>query len=334
MNVNFLRLTVLIAGILALNTGCTNDKKFIRSEGMIWNTVYHISYNGPENLQDSILPVLNKVGRSLSVFDQSSLVSRLNNSDSLKVDADFIIVYDASKKINRLSHGRFDPTVSPLVDAWGFGPGHQPTRDTLMIDSIMEFVGLEKTHRDGDLIIKDDIRTRFNFSAIAKGYGCDAVGEMLKRNGVKDFMIEIGGELILSGNSPSGKEWHVAVDAPVDGVNPGEQTALILALTDVGIATSGNYRNFRMEEGRKVAHTISAVTGRPYAGEILSATIIAPTCMEADAIATACLASPLEEAQRLLKVSDVEGLFIFEDSMWMTPGFSKFVFEENSATKN
>lgn len=323
-------LIFLYIAISGFNTSCRKNESYVKAEGMIWNTVYHITYKGKPELKDSILPVLNEVGKSLSVFDKSSLVSELNRSESMEGDRHMLKVYDASVSINKLSKGKFDPTVSPLVDAWGFGRGHEVTRDTLAIDSILTFIGIQKTHRDGDVIIKDDIRTQFNFSAIAKGYGCDALGEMFKRNSVADYMVEIGGEICLNGKSPSGKDWKIAVDAPVEGKNPGEETAMILSLTDVGIATSGNYRNYRIEGNQKVAHTISPLTGRPFIGEILSATVVASDCMQADGIATACMASTLQEAQDLLGIAGVEGMLITQDSIWTTKGFEKYVISEDA----
>ena len=324
-------LVIYIISLLFLTCiSCNRQDTFVRTEGMIWNTVYHITYKGDKSLQDSLLPVFNEVNKSLSVFEKTSLVSQINEMDSLVVNEHFITVYDASKRINRLSKGMFDPTVSPLIEAWGFGQKHTASQDTAAIDSILMFVGIDKTRREGNQIIKEDKRIKFNFSAIAKGYGVEAVAEMFQRNGVTDYMVEIGGELSLSGNSPTGKTWNIAVDTPIDDGKPGENTAMILSLTGVGIATSGNYRNYRIEEGNKVVHTISPVTGHPVIGEILSATIIAPTCMEADAIATACMASTTTEAKQLLKECNVEGLFIFSDSIWMTPGFKKYIISEVS----
>lgn len=318
-------INILIAGITILLCSCHESPSYVKSEGMIWNTIYHITYNGSENLCDSILPVLNEVSHSLSIFEDNSLVSQLNKRDSLKGDVHLLKIYDSSKRISSLSNGRFDPTVSPLVDAWGFGKGHKATSDTLAIDSILEFVGIEKTHRIEDFIVKDDSRIRFNFSAIAKGYGCDAVGEMFRRNGVEDYMVEIGGEIALSGKGPSGKDWSIAIDAPVEGNNPGEQTALVVSLTNCGVATSGNYRNYSREGGTTLAHTISPSTGRPFFSPILSATVIASTCMEADAIATACMAGSEDEAKTLLQETDTDGLLIFADTIWTTPGFQKYI---------
>lgn len=308
-------------------TSCSKNENYVKAEGIIWNTAYHITYKGPDNLKDSILPLLNQVGKSLSVFDKTSLVTKLNNGTDVKADYHLIKVYDESLRINRLSNGLFDPTVSPLIDAWGFGIGHTPNQDTIAIDSVMQFIGISKTYRNGSFIIKKDPRIKFNFSAIAKGYGCDAVGEMFKRNGVSDFMVEIGGEISLSGKSPSGNDWVIAIDAPIEDKNPGEETALILSISDVAIATSGNYRNYRKDGENKTGHTISPKTGRPFIGEILSATAIAENCMEADALATACMAGSFDEAKTLLEKSNTLGVIILSDSVWVTPELRKFILK-------
>lgn len=316
-------LILLLAPVFFMS--CFREDKYVKSEGMIWNTVYHITYKGDPALADSILPVLDQVGSSLSVFDENSLLSQLNENENIRADYHLIKVYDAAVQINRISKGNFDPTISPLIDAWGFGKGHTPTTDTLAIDSILHFVGISKTHREGEMIFKDDKRIKFNLSAIAKGYGSDAVGEMLKRNGVKDYMVEIGGEISMSGKNPEGKDWKIAIDAPNDDTAPGEETSLILQLTDCGVATSGNYRNYRMEGEKKVAHTISPITGRPVLSEILSATIIARSCMEADALATACMAGTPQDAFNLVKTSGCEAILIFADSVWQSPGINKYI---------
>ena len=307
---------------------CGKAKGWKKAEGMIWHTMYHVTYYGEESLKDSILPVLNEVGHSLSVFEKNSLVSQLNGSRGVKADRHLLKVYEASKKIQVESRGVFDPTVSPLIDAWGFGLGHVPSADTLAVDSILQFIGIEKTSLRGDSILKDDLRTRFNFSAIAKGYGCDALGEMFRRNGVENYMVEIGGEITLKGKSPSGNNWKIAVDAPIEGNFPGEETAMVIELTDCGVATSGNYRNYREVGGKKVAHTISPVTGRPVPGKILSATVIALDCMTADAVATACMAS--SEPEKVLSATACEGLLIYPDSVWMSEGFGRYISEEVS----
>lgn len=321
---------IFVFSLFALTLFACHKSDYVKMEGMVWNTVYHITFYGPESLKDSVLIVLQDVSKSLNVFDESSLVSELNKSDSILADSHLLTVFEESKKINVLSDGSFDPTLSPLITAWGFGKGHQPTADTLRTDSILKFVGLDKTFSRNDVIYKSDPRIQFNFSAIAKGYGVDAVGKMFLRNGVSDFMIEIGGEIALNGVSPSGQDWKIAIDAPLEEKLDQSQVALIVSLTDCGIATSGNYRNYRNQNGVKTAHTISPKTGRPFFSEILSATVIGPSCMVADALATACMATEPDKAKLLMKEAKVDGLLIFKDSIWMSPGFKTLVISESS----
>lgn len=317
--------TFLIAPFFAACDGGNYQKE----EGMIWNTTYHITYKGPSALADSILPVLNEVGASLNVFDKTSLVSRVNESDSLEIDGHFKRVYSESRIVNNASGGMFDPTLSPLITAWGFGIGHEVTADTLAIDSILNFVGIGKTRLNGDWLVKDDRRTQFNFSAVAKGYGCDAVAAMLQRNGVTDWLVEIGGEISVGGISPSGGKWKISVDKPIETDSTEIHDAVtVIGVSDCGVATSGNYRNFRKEGGKTMGHTISPVTGRPVVTDVVSATVIAPTSMEADAAATACMASGSERAKSMLRDLRMEGMLILSDStVWESPGFSSLVIE-------
>lgn len=301
-----------------------------RCEGFAWNTSWHVTYRGTAALADSIPAVLARVGGSLSVFDTASLVSRVNMRDSTPVDNDFIRVYVMARKISRASGGAFDPTVSPLVTAWGFGRGHRPTADTLRIDSLLRFVGIDKTRLSHDALVKDDPRIEFNFSAIAKGYGCDAVGEMLARNGVRDFLVEIGGEIMAVGNNPEGGKWRVSVDRPIFSADTvTHESQQIIAFTDMGVATSGNYRNFRREWNRVFGHTISPLTGRPAETDVLSATVLAPTAMEADGLATAFMSMGSVKSRELCRSLRRPVMLVLADStVWMSDQFKKLIVEE------
>ena len=325
-------LPVLIFTCIVIMAGCRSSL-YHRCEGFVWGIMYHITYRGDAFLEDSIHRIFDSISGTLSIFDEGSVVSRLNNADSLEVNDMFIEVYKASKRIHEASQGMFDPTLSPLITAWGFGPGHKVLPDTAKVDSILNFVGLEKTRLNGHTLYKDDRRIEFNFSAIAKGYGCDEVARMLKRNGVSDFMVEIGGEITLGGKSPSGKDWKISIDVP-DEKNASHEAFTLLSLTDCGIATSGNYRNYRRENGLIIGHTVSPLTGRPVISDILSATIIASNCMEADAIATACMAIGLQKSKEMLPSLGVEVLLIMADSTWATPGLSRMISEEVSEPGN
>lgn len=320
------KLLTAASAMAFLSASCMNDK-YVKEEGMIWNTTYHITYNGTPDLKDSVITVLNEVGKSLNVFDGNSLVSQVNSSDSLKVDRHFRQVYIASRIVNDASGGMFDPTLSPLITAWGFGPGHKTNADTVAIDSILEFIGITKTHLHGETLVKDDKRIQFNFSAVAKGYGCDAIAEMLKRNGVEDYLVEIGGEIALGGKSPKGGSWKISVDKPIQTDSTEIHDAvMVIGVTDAGIATSGNYRNYRNDGGKTIGHTLSPLTGHPVTTDVISATVIAPNAMKADAVATACMASGSEAAKSILNSLKMEGMLILSDSTtWMTPGFDTLV---------
>lgn len=317
----FLTIAIAISG-LSYTTSCRKTE-FRRCEGMIWNTTYHITYAGDASLADSVIVVLNKVGRSLNVFDKTSLVSMVNLSDSLAVDSLFTRVYRESLRMNHISKGMFDPTLSPLITAWGFGKGHTMSADTLNTDSLLQFVGIGKTKLENGIIHKDDGRIQFNFSALAKGFGCDEVAAMLRRNGVKDYMVEIGGEIALGGESPRGGGWRISIDKPIETDSSEiHDSEMVISITDKGIATSGNYRNFHKSGTNTFGHTISPLTGRPVATDVISATIIAATAMEADAAATACMASGSEEAKRIIDSIDADAMLILSDStLWLTPGF-------------
>lgn len=311
---------------LIIVAACTRSG-FRTSDGLIWNTSYHITYEGKPELEDSIISVLNEVGKSLNVFDSTSLVSRINLTDTIVVDRHFISVYNTSRSIKSRSNGMFDPTLSPLIDAWGFGRGHTPTADTARLAEIIPYVGLWKTYLRGDTLIKEDPRINFNFSAVAKGYACDEVAAMLKRNRVSNYLVEIGGEIAVGGVSPKSDLWKISIDRPLQrdsSVN--HDSAAVIRIKDAGIATSGNYRNFRHEGNSTFGHTLSPVTGRPVTTDVISASVIAPNAMMADAAATACMAAGSEVAKNMINDLNYEAYLILADStIWTTPGIERLL---------
>lgn len=313
--IRYLFLTVVLVGVgvmMAVNS-CRRGEYRI-SEGVMWHTTYRVVYDADRDLGDSIIVALNEVGASLNVFDPSSLVSAVNAADSVKVDSHFRKVYGISRDINRASGGMFDPTVSPLVEAWGFGKNHTPTSDTLRIDSLLRMVGIARTSLIGETLVKEHRNITFNFSAIAKGYGVDRVGAMLERNGVSDYMVEIGGEVLLKGKSQRGGDWRISVDSPngADG-NAAHVSQCILSLTDRALATSGNYRNRHADTKGGYGHTISPLTGRPVQTDVASATVVAPECVTADALATACMAVGSQRAMAMCDSLKCPVLLILTD---------------------
>ena len=320
---------IIPAALSGCKSGSANSgADWHKKEGLVWNTSYHFTFNGPAELGDSAIAVLARVGNSLSVFDTTSLVSKVNRCDSTPVNTDFIRVYVKSKQVHKITDGAFDPTLSPLITAWGFGKGHKASPDTVAIDSILQFVGITKTRLSHDALIKDDDRIAFNFSAIAKGYGCDAVAEMLEANGVSDYLIEIGGEIRAGGSNPDDKDWKISIDRPILSADREmHESQQIIAFSDMGLATSGNYRNYhKSENGEIYGHVISSKTGRPITTDVISATVAAPTAMEADALATAFMAMDSENVIKLNKKLQLPVMLVLSDStVWTSSQFNKLI---------
>lgn len=315
----FILLASAISLLLLPMQSCGNSNSWQKEQGMIWNTVWHVTYKGPAGAVAAAMDSLKAVESSVSVFDDSSMISQINRSEKGPVDGHLINVYEMSRKINRMSGGLFDPTLSPLIKAWGFGKGHTPTADTARIETILTYVGIDKTRIENDTLYKSSPEMAFNFSAIAKGYGVDVAASTLMEQGCTDLMMEIGGEVVCRGRNPEGRKWRIMIETPDEEYlkevfkyekEPSFSDQLIVELSDEALATSGNYRNYHSQSGQTFGHTISAVTGRPVKTDILSASVIAPSCMEADALATACMAMGSEAAMEMLDDAGLAGAFI------------------------
>lgn len=299
-------------------------------DGAAWATTYHIVYKGDAILEDSVRHIIETVDHSLSPFNGNSNLARINSNRDLTVDSLFSEVFGIAQYVARISSGAFDPTVAPAVNLWGFGyrTEKNPTDET--IDSIKKLVGIGECRIIGGKIEKKSPQMEFNFSAIAKGYGCDLIGRMFRRNGVCDYMVEIGGEVCVSGHSPSNAEWKIMIVTPEQGVDG--RNRILVSLTDGGMATSGNYRNFRDTDTGRIGHTINPVTCRPVVTPVFSATVIAPSTVLADALATASMVlAPDASIAMIESVSGVELLLIVEKSpgkyvLEMTDGFKNLIY--------
>lgn len=309
-------LFLIIATVLIIRHRQPHQIPFQRSEGMVFGTVWHATYQSDSVLSHSIMEELSRVDASLSMFNPHSTVSRINSGESEETDSLFRMVFVQAQQISEATNGCFDVTVAPLVNAWGFGFKKGELPEPSQVDSLLQFVGWEKIKLEGNLLHKSDPRMVLDFSAIAKGFGVDQVASLMRRKGITNFMIEIGGEIVVSGHNPKGEKWSIGVNKPVeDSTSTNQEVETILHLTDCAMATSGNYRNFYISpDGRKLSHTIDPHSGQPVQHSILSSTVVAPTCSMADAFATSFMVMGLDEAKKVLsKHPELQALFIYSD---------------------
>lgn len=303
---------------------------FQKDEGMVFGTIYHITYQSDTNYQKEIETVLQKVDNSLSPFNKTSIISRINRNEKVKVDEMFSEVFQLAEKISGDTDGAFDITVAPMVNAWGFGfkTGNPPTRQT--IDSLRAIVGFHTVSLQDGYIIKKNPKTMLDCSAIAKGYGTDVVARFLKKKGVQNFMVEIGGEIVVNGNNEKLQPWRIGINKPTDdSLNTSQAIQDVVSVSNIAMATSGNYRNFYYKNGKKYAHTIDPKTGYPVQHNILSATVFADDCATADAYATSFMVLGLDGAKKILeKHPELCAYLIYSDQkgsnqIWYSPSLQK-----------
>jgi thiamine biosynthesis lipoprotein len=296
------------------------------NQGMVFGTFYKITYQHDKNLQKEIEAQLKSVNDALSMFDKKSIITAVNNNESVKLNDMFVNVFKLAQSISEDTDGAFDITVAPLVNAWGFGykSGALPSQQD--IDSIRAFVGYQKVKLSGMRIQKEDARLTLDCSAIAKGYGTDVVARYFLREGIKNFMVEIGGEIVTHGVNPKRQQWSIGIEKPVeDSLAMKSELQTVLKVDDIAMATSGNYRNFYYKDGKKYAHTIDPKTGFPVQHNILSATVLAKQCAVADAYATAFMVMGLEKSKEVLaRHKDLKAYLIYDDNgkygIWKSPG--------------
>ena len=290
-----------------------NNKPTYRTlQGKIFGTLYTITYEHNADLQPQIVAAMQAVDNSLSPFNKRSIITHVNNNDSIEVDTLFTEVFRTAEHIYSESHGAFDPTVAPLVNAWGFGFKKGGKTNIATIDSLRMLVGFKHIQLEDKRIRKDDERIMLDFSAIAKGFGSDCVARVLDSCGIKNYMIEIGGEVVVKGSNKNGNPWGIGITKPTDdSLSISQELQTVLRLTNCAIATSGNYRNFYYKDGVKYAHTIDPRTGYPVQHSLLSATVIADNCMRADALATAFMVLGVDSAMAYCeRHPEVKGYFI------------------------
>lgn len=303
--------------IVLLFMACNkHEKKYYEEKGAVFHTFYQIKYEAEKPVTEKIQAEFRKFNLSLNPFDTTSIITKINRNEPVEVDEWFAEVFTKAQEVSRNSGGVFDITCAPLINLWGFGFSNKDQATPQAIDSVMQFVGYEKVRLEGKKVVKDDPRIQLNCSAIAKGYSCDIIARLLEKEGIENYMVNIGGEIVVKGLSPTKKCWSLGINRPqfdTLGISNDWQERLVLC-GKKAVATSGNYRNFHIKEGKMYAHTIDPSTGYPARDSILSATIVADDCITADAYATAFMAMGMEKAVEMAKhIPEIEYLIIYGD---------------------
>ncbi len=335
-------LFILAAAIIMACAGCTPDNRYYTIDGTTQGTTFHIVFQPQVSsdssfaaVRDSVNAILERIDFSVSGYNKESVLTAFNEEGNPHVDKIFLDNFLASVRMTEESLGMFDASAAPLFDLWGFGfrTGTEVTQ--AMIDSVLQFVGMDHFHVDslkaGDgsdsiLIQRDDPRCRLNFNAIAQGYTSDLIAAKFSEMGMENFLVEVGGEVYARGVNPKGKFWNVGIDRPVDGNNsPGKDIQAVVHIQNQGLVTSGDYRKFYIKDGKKISHSINPKTGYPVEHNLLSATVVAPDATIADGYATYLMVLGFDKAREVVESNEkIEALLIFSDGdslkVWMSEG--------------
>lgn len=313
-------LSLMAAGL----TACAFPEPVVQQlQGQAQGTTYAITYYGPAapNYQHAVDSMLEEIDASLSTYRPGSTISRFNEGEVLESDdPHFFRMLEQSQAIYELTQGAFDPTVMPLVKAWGFGPDNRLQPQTDKLDSLRALVGFDKLRyaqpdEGGHYLLQKEVPgLQLDFNAIAQGYTVDVIADFLQAHSISHYLVELGGEVRAKGLNPQGKVWKLGIEKPDDLQIMGIQLfAARVALKDGALATSGNYRKFYLKDGIKYSHTIDPFTGRPVQHSLLSVTVMAPQAARADAFATAFMVMGVSRAKALIQAHpelQLEALFI------------------------
>lgn len=312
-----------MAGLLFLvlfTSGCTDNKPVIANfAGLAQGSTYSIVYDNKKNidpaeLRKKVEKTLADFDLSLSLYKDSSIISKINRNEDVVPDSFFTEVFRKSVLVSDMTDGAFDITVGPLVKAWGFGPDAHKSFTESKRDSLLKLVGMSKVSLINGRLVKTDPRVCLDVNAIAQGYSVDVICRLFDNLGIKNYLVEIGGEVRAKGKK-AGNLWRVGIDKPVDNnMTPGKTLQAIIRITDKAIATSGNYRKFYVEDGIKYSHHVDPRTGYTTKNTLLSISIIADECAMADGVATGCLVMGKEKAMEFLDVHpEFEAFMVYSD---------------------
>ncbi|RAR75630.1 FAD:protein FMN transferase [Flavobacterium aciduliphilum] len=307
---------ILILFLVKMSSCCAQlQPMFV--EGFAQGTTYHITYIDKEErfFKKEIDSILKDFDFSVSTYNPNSIITKVNTNKDVVLDNYFLTCFNQGKKVWKDTHGTFDPTVFPLVNAWGFGPGKKQKIESRKIDSILKFVGFNLINLKNNKVVKSDSRVALDFNAFAQGYSVDVIASFLNSKGITSYIVEIGGEVYAQGTSEEGKKWVIGIETPIENKAASNPIIQNIQLDGLAIATSGNYRKYIEEDGTKYAHHIDPRTGYPTKNSLLSVSIVSKKGIISDAYATGVLVMGLEKAIKFLKKhKELEAFLIYADT--------------------
>ena len=304
----------LMLVVLSLLASCANQTPKTVLQGLAQGSSYAITYFDEQdrNFQHEVESIFHAVDLSVNLWVDSSIICKVNRNENVVLDNIFIDNFNIAQEAAQMSDGCFDPTISPLVSAWGFSAKNGDSITPQLVDSLRQLVDYHKVHIENGTLIKDNPAMKLDFNAIAQGYTADLIGSFLESKGINNYLVEVGGEIMARGGKPDGSSWVVGIEKPAANWDSDRVVQQRVEIRDKGIVTSGSYRKYVERDGKRYSHCIDPMTGYPVEHNLLSATVIADNSVWADALASICMVMGMERSLEIIKRLDgVEAYYIF-----------------------
>ena len=322
------KIWVLIIGLMML-ASCGHQPKKMVLQGLAQGSYYAVTYYDEQerNFQHEIDSIFHAVDMSVNLWVDSSVISKVNRNEEVVLDDIFIDNFNIAQEAARLSDGYFDPTISPIVAAWGFSYKHGDSITPQLIDSLKQLVNYRNIRIEDGKVVKGNPAMQLDFNAIAQGYTSDMIASFLDSRGIKNYLVDTGGEIMARGEKPNGQPWIVGIEKPADNWDSEQVVQTRIALRDKGLVTSGSTRKYVERNGKRYSHCIDPKTGYPVEHQLLSATVLAENSVWADALASICMVMGMEKSLEIINALDgVEAYYIFanennELETYATEGF-------------
>ena len=313
------RFLFILASISLLS--CGHQPQKIKYEGITQGSYFSITYYDEEGraFEHEIDSIFREVDNSVSLWNENSIIRKVNRNEDVVVNQIFKDNFEWAQKASEFSDGAFDATIGPLVAAWGFHYKKELEMTPEIVDSIRQLVGYQKVKIVDDRVVKENPNMTLDFNAVAQGYTTDLIGKFLESRDIRDYLVDVGGEIFAKGTKPNGEMWTIGIEKPAENFDSERSVQIKINLKDKGVVTSGKYRKYIEKNGVRYSHSIDPKTGYPVEQNLLSATVIADNASWADCLATICMLVGKEKASKLLEGQGVEAYFIFvEDGVIKT----------------